>query len=574
MNNILDINIIEKKILKSISVGFISLFCLWTLLYTFTEHSTIIIISILSVFYILLFLLVKFYIKNLTSNISEIYANKLKYEKFSKDYLNALEDTSPNLLISFLENKISKVNKAFLDFTGFKDIESFKKSHKSISELFIVRTGYLSNFLGTKNWLEYILDKPYHLQKVILRKDNEEYIFLVNARELNIDDKSRVICTFIDITEFEKLQTQFELAINATQDGLWDWDLKTNNVYFSPRWKKQLGYEDDELENILNTWTKLVHPDDLEQAQFDIQQNIDGKTILYENKHRLKHKNGSWIWILDRGQTIYDENNKPIRMIGFHTDITEKMIIEQELHDKDEMMIAQSQNAAMGEMISMIAHQWRQPLSVISMAANNIMADIELESIEYKSLKDTALEITKQTNELSNTIDDFRDFFRPKKSKEIVSVHKVFDDAFNIINQSLENNNVFVIKDFQSEKEIETYSRELMQVILNILKNSKEILCEKEIINKEITIRTYDYEDNVVIEISDNAGGIPKRFIPKIFDPYFSTKNDKTGTGLGLYMCKVIVEKHLNGRINATNKENGACFTIIINDKKDGYNGK
>ena len=112
----------------------------------------------------------------------------------------------------------------------------------------------------------------------------------------------------------------------------------------------------------------------MEQALSDIQANIDKKTSIYENKHRLKHKDGSWVWIFDRGQTVYNENNEAIRMVGFHTDITDKKAIEKELQDKDEMMIAQSRNAAMGEMISMIAHQWRQPLSIISVSYTHLRA--------------------------------------------------------------------------------------------------------------------------------------------------------------------------------------------------------
>jgi PAS domain S-box-containing protein len=569
---------IEKfDILQPIVAIFILFFLTVTFIYIFfvvnidkeIKDMTTIFVSIFLILTVLLFLVIKFYINKLTRKISQIYRENLEYEKFSNNYLNALENTSPNLLISFVDNKIGKFNKAFLDLTGYENLDSFHKKHKCISELFINKEGYLKNDSSCENWLKYIMKRPDSLHKVIFKKNDVEHIFIVSARELKIDDKDRIIATFIDITEFENLQNRFKLAINATQDGLWDWDLTTGEVYFSARWKKQIGYEENELENLLKIWEEHVHPDDLKQAEFDIQQNVEGKTNLYENKHRLKHKDGSWVWIHDRGQTLFDENNKPVRMIGFHTNITDKVRIEKELHDNEEMMIAQSQNAAMGEMISMIAHQWRQPLSVISMSANNIMADLELDIIEYDSLKDTSTEIMEQTIELSKTIDDFRNFFKPKKTKEIVSIHEVFDDAFKIISKSLENNDVEIIKIFKSDKKIETYSRELMQVILNILKNSKEVLCEMKVENKIITINTYDYENSVVIEISDNAGGIPQGVIPKVFDPYFSTKNDKTGTGLGLYMCKVIIEKHLNGKINATNKEDGACFTIMIQDKKD-----
>ncbi|MEA3331916.1 MAG: diguanylate cyclase [Campylobacterota bacterium] len=115
---------------------------------------------------------------------------------------------------------------------------------------------------------------------------------------------------------------RIELALLGSNDGLWDWNLSDNTIYFSPRWKEMLGYSDDELSNELSTWQELVHPDDLEKAVLDIEENIAGKTDYYENIHRLEHKNGKWIWILDKGKTHFDKQGKAFRMIGTHTDIT------------------------------------------------------------------------------------------------------------------------------------------------------------------------------------------------------------------------------------------------------------
>ncbi len=577
MKNKLNIELLKLNILQPILTIFVVFFIIAIFAIIYLENNIYdnlytkiyIYIFFASVFTSILFYFIQYYMNKYTQKINKIYTSNIKDIEFGKKYLKALEDASPNLIVALIDMDIEKVNQSFLTFTGYKDLSSFTLEHKCISELFITKNGYLSSLCTEKNWLDYVITNPDLLHKVIMKKEDKEYIFILEARKLIIDNKLRSMTTLVDITELENLQTRFKLAINGTQDGLWDWNLLTNEVYFSTQWKKQLGYEDSELCNELKTWKENVHPDDLKQAMFDIQANIDQKTPLYENQHRLKHKDGSWVWILDRGQTVYDEDNRPIRMVGFHSDITKQKIIEQELHDKDEMMIAQSQNAAMGEMISMIAHQWRQPLSVISMGANNIMADIELEMIDETSLKEISTEIIQQTQELSTTIDDFRDFFKPKKEKELIFVHTIFDDAFNIIGNVLENYEIKLIKEFESVKKINTYSRELMHVILNILKNAKDILVENNIKDKTIHITTKDYDDKLEIEIRDNAGGIPTDILPKIFEPYFSTKDDKTGTGLGLYMCKTIIEKHLNGEITAINKDNGASFKIIISDIKN-----
>ncbi|QOP41156.1 sensor domain-containing diguanylate cyclase [Sulfurimonas marina] len=128
-------------------------------------------------------------------------------------------------------------------------------------------------------------------------------------------------------TNYELLQTEkdrFQLTIKATNDGIWDWNMKTDEVFFSKRWKSMLGYTDDEITNDVNEWEKRVHPDDLEKALEDLDAHLNGETPVYENEHRVQHKDGHWLWILDRGKALFDENGKPYRMLGFHTDMTQR----------------------------------------------------------------------------------------------------------------------------------------------------------------------------------------------------------------------------------------------------------
>jgi len=226
----------------------------------------------------------------------------------------------------------------------------------------------------------------------------------------------------------------------------------------------------------------------------------------------------------------------------------------------------QSHLAQMGEMISMIAHQWRQPISTIAMGANNILVDIELDSIDKNSLTDRANDIVAKTVDLSKTIDDFRNFYKTNKQSVIKKLKDVIEKSLNIIKPSLVNHSINIIEEYNSDEEIELYDREVMQVILNILKNAQDNIKEKNIKKPYIKITTKDR----TIYICDNSGGIPEDIIEKIFDPYFSTKDEKNGTGLGLYMSKTIIEKHHNGKISAQNTEDGVCFTIelgIISEK-------
>ena len=188
-----------------------------------------------------------------------------------------------------------------------------------------------------------------------------------------------------------------------------------------------------------------------------------------------------------------------------------------ELKKQEDIMIAQSRHAAMGEMISMLAHQWRQPISAISMGANNILADIELETVDEDNLKNGAKNILSKTKELSQIIDDFRNFFKEEKVATDTTAGKVIDETIFVVGKSLENNGIKVIQDIKSKRKITTYSRELMQVIVNILKNSKEAIVENKSDVREIRISAYDRDDGLAIKICDSGGGIKDEVINRIY---------------------------------------------------------
>lgn len=236
----------------------------------------------------------------------------------------------------------------------------------------------------------------------------------------------------------------------------------------------------------------------------------------------------------------------------------------QEVKDKDQIIIAQSRHAAMGEMISMIAHQWRQPLSVIAMSVNNTKLDIELGELDEKQLKSCAEEIEEQIQYLSKTINDFSDFFKPNKELTEISFNVLVENTVKIVGKSLENNKINLIVDVKTNDTISTHSNELIQVMINILNNAKEACIDNEIQEPQIKILCQKTDDLYQISIEDNAGGIPKQYQEKIYEPYFSTKMQKNGTGLGLYMSKTIIEEHLQGRLDNTNSDEGAIFTIEL----------
>ncbi|MDD2585896.1 MAG: HAMP domain-containing sensor histidine kinase, partial [Syntrophomonadaceae bacterium] len=241
--------------------------------------------------------------------------------------------------------------------------------------------------------------------------------------------------------------------------------------------------------------------------------------------------------------------------------------LEEEFHERkqqEQLLIQNSKLAAMGEMIGMIAHQWRQPLSSISTLAANLQVFLELEMFEQEQFMQLLKEINSHAQYLSATINDFRHFFKPDNPQDMVVLSKVVENTLGIMGKSLEYKNVTLQKHYSFTTPILTYPNELIQVFLNILKNASDAFVENEIQKPLIVIRGGEQADHHLLEVEDNAGGIPADILDKIFEPYFSTKGAGVGTGLGLYMCKMIVEEHCRGELKATNTGKGACFTIKL----------
>ena len=213
----------------------------------------------------------------------------------------------------------------------------------------------------------------------------------------------------------------------------------------------------------------------------------------------------------------------------------------------------------------MIAHQWRQPLTAISATTNNLMLkNILNKKIDNEELNTELNLISDYSQHLSSTIDDFKNFFKVDKEKKLDTLENLIEKSLNIIKNSIESNEIELIQEYNCHKNIFSYSNEIQQVVLNILKNAEDVLIEREIKDKKIIIKTYCDNDYCFLSINDNSGGIKEDIIGKIFDPYFSTKKNKEGTGLGLYMSRTIINEHCGGKLNVENNELGAVFTIKL----------
>ena len=237
-----------------------------------------------------------------------------------------------------------------------------------------------------------------------------------------------------------------------------------------------------------------------------------------------------------------------------------------QIREKEKMILAQSKQAIMGEMLEMIAHQWRQPLTAIGITSSNIAMDLALDELNIETLKDDLNNINTQVNYLSTTIDDFRNFLQESKEKEVISSRKIIESIKGLVFKQLQNQQIDLEIEGCNDIMINIYKNELIQVILNIISNSKDVLTDLKSsqVNKTIKLSCDRVDDFLNIRIIDNGGGIPDEIMPRIFEPYYSTKKEKNGTGLGLYMSKIIVQNHLKGKLFAKNTVDGVAFTIQI----------
>jgi signal transduction histidine kinase len=222
----------------------------------------------------------------------------------------------------------------------------------------------------------------------------------------------------------------------------------------------------------------------------------------------------------------------------------------------------QAQMAQMGEMISIIAHQWKQPIASISAVSQSLKFKNDLNKIDNQLIEDATKNIDKQVNFMIDTIDEFRHFFNPDKKAKDIDLNKTIQTVINLLEIPLRKNNVDLQTDINLKMNVYSFNNLIVQVLLNLIKNANEQFnTQKE---KIIKIIAYEEEEYTYIKIQDNAGGIPQDVLPKIFDKYFSTKNEKNGTGIGLDFCKSIIEKQCQGKLFVENKDSGALFTIKL----------
>ncbi len=258
------------------------------------------------------------------------------------------------------------------------------------------------------------------------------------------------------------------------------------------------------------------------------------------------------------------ENRVRERTAALEAETAERLRALENLRENDRVMIRQNRQAAMGEMINSIAHQWRQPINTLSLIIQT-MPEIhkagELTQEYLESMEKQAVELIMH---MSQTIDDFRNYFKPDKEKVPFSVAQAVSRSLNLVKDSMKFCNITVESRISAEPIINGYPNEYSQVLFNILSNAKDALSESSEPEPKIIVKTGAENGRAVVTITDNAGGIPEEIFDKIFEPYFTTKGPDKGTGIGLFMSKSIIEKNMGGSISVRNTGDGAEFRIEV----------
>ncbi len=362
----------------------------------------------------------------------------------------------------------------------------------------------------------------------------------------------------------------FEVLAETAFGGIAVYDENEKIKYFNKRAASLTGFTQEEMMN-MNVFD-FIHPDDVGI----VEENVTKGTIEPYDV-RIVRKDKSFFYSLIKGKDIIFDNKK-MRLVTI-IDITQRKLQEKKIGDMNktlkqkikkalkentkqlEILQQQSKLASMGEMIGAIAHQWRQPLNAINLNIQNLDDDFEDGLIDKEFIDKFIDKNIKIIEFMSKTIDDFRDFYRIDKIKKDFDVKKAIEDVINIQETQIKNHNIklqlsgegYITHGFESE---------FKQVILNIINNAKDALLENKIKNAMIIIEI----ENQEIIIKDNAGGIPQEVITRIFEPYFTTKEQGKGTGLGLYMSKMIIEENMHGKLSVTNKGDWTIFKIITDN--------
>jgi len=415
--------------------------------------------------------------------------------------------------------------------------------------------------------------------------------------------------------ELQEKKERLDLIMRGTRDGIWDWDLLHDRIYFSPRWKNMLGYDDDEIEDRFSALQALIHPDDLGLALVAWIECMEGKQDAFAVEYRMQTRAGGYCWVQARGLILLDEWGNPVRMAGSHTDISKRKQANEEkrraeealkkshlqlqevhhnLQESHEQLLQSEKLASIGQLAAGVAHEINNPVGYVYSNLGtlqeytdglcqmlegyenleSLVADDEPElqrlrdlknRLDVDYLKDDVRNLVSESREgiarVKGIVQDLKDFSHVDEAEwQWADLHRGLDSTLNIVNNEIKYK-AKVIREYGDLPLVECLASQLNQVFMNLLVNAAHAIEEQG----TITIRTgMQGEHKVWVEISDTGSGISAENKKKIFDPFFTTKGVGKGTGLGLSLSYGIVHKH-GGHIRVDSEiDKGTTFRISL----------
>ncbi len=481
----------------------------------------------------------------------------------------AFESFSLALMITNVDGIIQWVNPAFCNLTGYNPEEILGKKPT------IVKSDFHSQEFYQSMWKHLLTGKVWTGEMMNKRKDGSNYF--EEQTITPVFDESGAITRFIaikiDIThrkEMEKAlrlsEERWQFALEGSGDGVWDWNILSNDAFFSPQWKAMLGYSNDEINNKLSEWESRVHPEDLQRCIEDIQAHFNKLTPVYMNEHRMLCKDGNYKWILDRGKVVeWQPDGKPVRMIGTHTDITQSKLLQEKLMEAIEKEKELSDMKT--RFVATASHEFRTPLASILIITDTLLE--YWKRLAEDQISERLVKIKEQTIHLSNVVNNVLQLSKIQQGKlafdpqpnELVSLIRVTIDSFSSDPMAAER---IKFKSGIPEAWLNLDKGLMTQVMNNLISNALKYSPW----NSTIDISLKKLKNGIEIQVKDHGIGIPAEEQKHLFTPFFRASNTRMiqGNGLGLNIVRESVRIH-NGDITFESEAgNGTLFTITLPD--------
>ncbi|AUC59661.1 Circadian input kinase A [Cyanobacterium sp. HL-69] len=419
--------------------------------------------------------------------------------------------------------------------------QSLEWEKTTIKEIEILSSNYQSMIIVLREKFTQLRESKENLAIRIAERTRELQLN-TEKLELQIEKKQEIE------QRLREKDERYELAVSGTNDGIWDWNLNTNEVYYSPAWMRIIGYEENPLPSILDTWFERIYQEDKENNLQEIYLYLNSKKELYQNIHRLKHRNGEYVWVQAKGKRDFDSNGKPYRLVGTITDITDKVKVEQELRiAKDQ---AEAANLAKSQFLATMSHEIRTPMNAV-IGMTGLLLDTELtpEQQEFTEI------IRTSSDSLLSIINDILDFSKIESGKlelekQPFSLYQVVEESLDLLAPKASQKNielVYFLDPDISPSIIGDVTR-LRQVLVNLLSNAVKFTPKGEVIlsaNIDSPHLSDSQQGYLLFVVEDTGIGVPSNRMDKLFKAFSqvdaSTTRNYGGTGLGLAICQKLV---------------------------------